>query len=114
TPWRNSLSLIHGMFDHRSGDGGQCGGRTPVTEHYLSQQFIQSTRHLRKDKAAVGAPCLKEASKLSLDNSRLTFGSELPSGNYCRSPARLTDAQIQGTKMASTVAHGRKTEEIKG
>ncbi|WP_210189718.1 hypothetical protein, partial [Rhizobium sp. RU36D] len=31
TPWRNSLSLIHGMFDHRSGDGGQCGGRTPVT-----------------------------------------------------------------------------------
>ena len=25
------MSLIHGMFDHRSGDGGQCGGRTPVT-----------------------------------------------------------------------------------
>ena len=30
------------------------------------------------------------------------------SGDYFRQPRRLTDAQSQGTKMASTVAHGRK------
>ena len=30
------------------------------------------------------------------------------SGNYCRSTALLTDAQSQGTKVASTVARDRK------
>ncbi len=34
------------------------------------------------------------------------------SGNYCRSTALLTDARSQGTKVASTVARGRKTEGI--
>ncbi|MGZ2453271.1 hypothetical protein ACVIRO_006088 [Rhizobium ruizarguesonis] len=34
------------------------------------------------------------------------------SGNYCRSPALLTDAQSQGTKVASTVARDWQKEEI--
>jgi len=33
-------------------------------------------------------------------------------GNYCRSPVQLTDAQSQGTKVASTVARDGKTEGI--
>lgn len=34
------------------------------------------------------------------------------SGNYCRSPALLTDAQSQGTKVASTVARDGKIQGI--
>lgn len=43
---------------------------------------------------------------------RLAANVRPESGNYCRSPFLLTDAHSQGTKMASTVARGRKTEEI--
>ncbi len=46
--------------------------------------------------------------------ANLTSGSALPSGNNCRSRAMLTSAQSQGTKMASTVARGRKTEGNQG
>ncbi len=34
------------------------------------------------------------------------------SGNNCRSPVLLTDAQSQGTRVASTVARDWKTEGI--
>ncbi|MCC2609417.1 MULTISPECIES: hypothetical protein [Rhizobium/Agrobacterium group] len=36
------------------------------------------------------------------------------SGNYCRSPVLLTDAQGQGTKMASTVAREGKQRAFQG
>ena len=52
-----------------------------------------------------------EGAKLPRENAHFTSGLALPSGNNCRSPAMLTLAQSQGTKMASTVARGRKTEE---
>jgi|GEM_PF-6574466 len=38
--------------------------------------------------------------------------SRFESGNYCRFTVRLTDAQSQGTKVASTVARDGKTEGI--
>jgi hypothetical protein len=42
----------------------------------------------------------------------LTANLASESGNYCRSTALLTDAQSQGTKVASTVARDGKTEGI--
>lgn len=36
------------------------------------------------------------------------------SGNYYRSPVLLTDAQSQGTKVASTVARGGKDRKFQG
>jgi hypothetical protein len=45
-------------------------------------------------------------------DGRLTANFRSESGNYCRSPALLTDAQSQGTKVASTVARDGKTKGI--
>jgi hypothetical protein len=51
-----------------------------------------------------------EGAKRPCEHAPLASGLALPRGNNCRSPAMLTSAQSQGTKMASTVARGRKTE----
>jgi hypothetical protein len=45
-------------------------------------------------------------------DGRLAANVRSESGNYCRSTVQLTDAQSQGTKVASTVARDGKTEAI--
>ena len=59
------MSLIHGMFDHRSGDGGQCGGRTPVTaDEWRNYSYAAQASHQHRRLAM--AVCEAHSQALSL------------------------------------------------
>ena len=86
-------------------------GRAP--HHWMRQVPAQPQCRLSVDRQSA-ADDLNGGAKLpgSLWPAYRNVRSD--SGNYCRSTALLTDAQSQGTKVASTVARGGKTEGISG